>query len=209
MSKIFELPDFQDADTTYLVACGLIRSDDTEVRGGIARLGEKNAVIASVGEGHEQRVVRLLAGGPGEFKDSHFHLDIARPSFFIKAPEDNGTLAEIEEAFKSVLGQKILVTAGITYDFSVESLPAKGIIRSAMISMPAVGGLNVQQVGATLKVMGSPIKEIEWRPGRSIGRVIVSVEVETETIITPDYLGRLQFLVAGASQKVIRAEVGQ
>lgn len=193
-SAVMELPLFADPYGRMFSACAELETEDANILRLLADLvARPEAILCHYGSAERPYVAELLTGGPRDGK--HFHINIYGPRFSkSRRPSHTVSPSQFQEMVSRFIGERVHVT--ITGRFAVprESLPAGGLVRTALDTIRAtVSALTIQQTGAKFSIHGGSVTEVEWHlfssaSDQSKGEVRAELRTSQVRTVEPNYL---------------------
>lgn len=124
-------------------------------------------------------------------KNNHLHIEVFKTDYYPKPPPPSATVEAIQSILGHIESQKMLVRAIGRFEASIDDLPNKGMVRSAIDTMNVKSGdVAVQQTGAAFSFTSptSPLREMSWSFDQEEKTTSIKIEIEKEVSIGPDYL---------------------
>ncbi|NUM52614.1 MAG: hypothetical protein HUU46_03120 [Candidatus Hydrogenedentes bacterium] len=180
------IPNLSTSECLNLTACGELAEDRPELA---KYLAKKSRIVATLMQGETQVLVGVISGG---YSEKHFHVDIARSSFFpaSRIPKATTSIEEIEELYRRFEGVKVQVSIIATFEVPIADLPENGLIRGLTQDFRS-GDLGMRLLRGGIDIRGGALESFDWEVQRGLERVRVTIEAQRSETIDDNYLVRL------------------
>jgi len=192
------LPKFANSYRQQLTACSRILTEDKSL---LRLFKDEPVFVAGVSRGKSKLYVRAALD-----QGAHFHVDIAKPSYFSlkNRPEPTHSWDTIEKLWERFLNQKIRFRGVGIYTIPFADLPDRGLIRSVSIETKS-GEVGMKLTSGAITFSGAPIQRLRWSLKNEGKNVAIELETRREQILSEVYLLDTEKIVDDAFDVFVRA----
>ena len=157
-------------------------------------------MIASVTREKSKLYVRVALD-----EGAHFHVDIARPSYFGTGniPKPTHSWESVQKFWAKFLNQKIKLRGVGFYNLPYDALPEAGLIKSVAVESKS-GEIGMRLTAGTISLSGAPIQRLKWSLKNAEKTVAVELETRKEQVLSELYLLDAQKIVDGSFKVFVR-----
>lgn len=179
------LPAFENTRLKFITICGRFERDISKT---CQKFLPEKPLIISYRAGHKRAYIKVL---PWASKCGGVHIDCALHECFPKKyiPIPNGTRADLGKIFHEFDGSPIDANIDAAYEIPLMELLEEGLVRS-LLAKHKTGNLTIRLTGATCKLEGTPVRELEWSLEKNEKNVLIRIDSLLKEKIDDGYLIR-------------------
>ena len=149
-----ELPKFEKTYGVMLTACGELKGRSSKIK----ELHERKTRVARYKSSNGTAFVRSRLVKKG---GTYLHVDCALGKIFSQKTKVTHSKAEVLEIIEDVRGLEIELGIIGRFEVPISKLPETGLVR-ALSTEHSISDMSVKLTGASLSLMGTPVKKIDW-----------------------------------------------
>ena len=180
-----KLPAFEKSFCMILSVRGKL---DEENGKAILRNRSKRPLIFSYKTEKDRVYLRIITG----FREWRcLHIDCALKEYFPKKfiPKSNGRRADLNNIIQRIEGSPINSNIRAEFKIPLRKLPEDGLIHS-ILARHKTRGPVIQFSGATCRIEGTPVRNLEWKLADDGKNVFIKIESNKKEKIDDSYLIR-------------------